>query len=213
MTLAARRSAVHYLKGEYGISERRACRLVGLQRSTLRYQAKVKNDGAIRTRLRELATERPRFGYRRLHVLLRREGYRVNHKRVHRLYRQEGLTVRRRPPKRVAAGRGGGPQVGEQPNDCWCLDFVSDTLASGRRFRALSVLDTCTREALTIAVDTSLLGARVVCVLDNRPELISRVLDQWAYDHHVQLQFIDPGKSLSRTRSVRASMAPSGTSV
>lgn len=208
---AARRCAVHYLEGQYGISERRACRLVGLPRSTLRYQAKAKADAELRTRLRELAAERPRFGYRRLHALLRREEYRVNHKRIHRLYRLEGLAVQRRRRKRVAEGRGGGPHLGEQPNDCWCLDFVSDALASGRRFRALSVLDTCTREALTIEVDTSLPGTRVVrvldavitergrpatIVLDNGPELISQVLDQWAYEHHVQLQFIDPGKPI-----------------
>ena len=182
---------------------------MGLPRSTQRYRAKVTDDEGLRTRLRELATERPRFGYRRLHVLLRREGYRVNHKRIHRLYRDEGLAVRRRPRKRVAVSRGVQPTVGSQPNDCWCLDFVSDALASGRQIRALAVLDTCTREALTIEVDTSLPGARVVraldqlihdratpkaIVLDNGPELTSQVLDQWAYQHHVELQFIDPGK-------------------
>ena len=182
---------------------------MGLPRSTQRYRAKVTDDEGLRTRLRELATERPRFGYRRLHVLLRREGYRVNHKRIHRLYRDEGLAVRRRPRKRVAVSRGVQPTVGSQPNDCWCLDFVSDALASGRQIRALAVLDTCTREELTIEVDTSLPGARVVraldqlihdratpkaIVLDNGPELTSQVLDQWAYQHHVELQFIDPGK-------------------
>ena len=202
---------MQYLEDQYGVSERRACRLVGLHRSTRRYRAKPKDDRAVRTRLRELATERPRFGYRRLHVLLRREGYRVNHKRIHRLYRAEGLAVRRRPRKRVAISRGVQPSVGSQPNECWCLDFVSDALASGRRIRALAVLDTCTREALTIEVDTSLPGARVVrvldqlihdratpktIVLDNGPELTSQVLDQWAYQHHVELQFIDPGKPI-----------------
>ncbi len=202
---------MQYLEDQYGVSQRRACRLVGLQRSTLRYQTKSKDDRALRTRLRELATERPRFGYRRLHVLLRREGYRVNHKRIHRLYRAEGLAVRRRPRKRVAVSRGVQPSVGSQPNDCWGLDFVSDALASGRRIRALAVLDTCTREALTIEVDTSLPGSRVVqaldqlihdratpktIVLDNGPELTSQVLDQWAYEHHVELQFIDPGKPI-----------------
>jgi len=165
----------------------------------------------LRTRLRELAAERPRFGYRRLHVLLRREGHRVNHKRIHRLYRAEGLAVRRRPRKRVAVGRGVHPSVGSRPNDCWCLDFVSDALASGRRIRALAILDTCTREALTIEVDTSLPAVRVarvldqliqkrgtpeMIVLDNGPELTSQLLDQWAYYHHVQLQFIDPGKPI-----------------
>jgi putative transposase len=201
---------VQYLEDRYGVSERRACRLVSLHRSTRRYRAKRKDD-ELRTRLRELAAERPRFGYRRLHVLRRREGYRVNHKRIHRWYREEGLAVRRRPRKRVAVSRGIQPSVGRQPNDCWCLDFVSDALASGRRIRALAVLDSCTREALTIKVDTSLPGLRVVqvldqlisdrstpkaIVLDNGPELTSQILDQWAYQHRVKLQFIDPGKPI-----------------
>ncbi len=134
----------------------------GLHRSTLRYRTKPTHDDSLRRRLRELAAERPRFGYRRLRVLLRREGDRVNHKRVHPLYRAEGLVVRRRPRKRVAVGRGAPPTVGSRPNDRWCLDFVSDTLASGRRIRALAVLDTCTREALSSEVDTSLPATRVV---------------------------------------------------
>jgi putative transposase len=144
-------------------------------------------------------------------MLLRREGHRVNHQRIHRLYREEGLTVRRRKRKRTAAGRGLNPVVGTRPNECWCLDFVSDALASGRRIRALAILDTCTREALTIEVDTSLPGARIVraldrlisergvpttVVLDNGPELTSRVLDQWAYEHQVPLHFIDRGKPI-----------------
>jgi putative transposase len=211
VTPAARRAAVGYLRTRFAVSERRACRLIDLARSSLRYQPRHREEHVLRARLRELAVERPRFGYRRLHVLLRRDGYQVNHKRVHRLYRLEGLAVRRRGRKRVAAGRGGGPQRGERPNDCWCLDFVSDALASGRRFRALALLDTCTREALTIEVDTSLPGVRVVrmldnviadrgtpqrIVLDNGPELTSRVLGQWAYEHGVRLQFIDPGKPI-----------------
>jgi len=208
---AARRSAVQYLEAHYGVSERRACRVIGLQRSTQRYRAKRQDDGALRTRLRALAAERPRFGYRRLHALLRREGYPVNHKRIHRLYRAEGLAVRQRPRKRVAVGRGIPPTMGNDPNDRWCLDFVSDSLASGRRMRALSVVDTCTREALTIEVNTSLPATRVVrvldqliherttpkvIVLDNGPELTSQRLDQWADQHHVALQFIDPGKPI-----------------
>lgn len=202
---------MRHLQDRYAVSERRACRLVGIQRSILRYRPQRSDDAGLRSRLRALAAERPRFGYRRLHVLLRREGHRVNHKRIHRLYRAEGLAVRRRLRKRVAIGRGVPPSVGSQPNACWCLDFVSDALASGRRIRALAILDTCTREALTIEVDTSLPAIRVartldqlitergtppVIVLDNGPELTSRLLDQWAYDHGVQLQFIDPGKPI-----------------
>lgn len=163
----------------------------------------------MRHRLRTLAQERPRFGYRRVHVLLRREGYRVNHKRVHRLYREEGLGVQRRKRKRVAERRGPSPTIAMVPNECWGLDFMSDALATGRRFRTLGVIDTCTREALAIEVDTSLPSARVVrvldqlitergcpteIVLDNGPELISRPLDQWADQHAIALGFIEPGK-------------------
>lgn len=183
---------------------------------TRRDQVKPKNDEGICTRLRALASERPRFGYRRLHVLLRRDGYRVHHERMQRLSRAEGLAVRRRPRKRVAVGRGIQPAAGRQPNDCWWLDFVRDALALGRRSRALAVLDTWTREALSIEVDMFLPVARVVRVLDqcmhdrptphtivrdSGPELTSQVRDQWADTHAVQLQFIDPGKPIQHAFS------------
>jgi putative transposase len=176
----------------------------------VRYQGRPRpDDTELRSRLRTLATERPRFGYRRLHALLQREGYRVNHKRLHRLYREAGLMVKRRKRKRIAERRGPFPTIALTPNDCWSLDFMSDALATGRRFRTLGVIDTCTREALAIEVDTSLPGARVVrvleqlitersrpteIVLDNGPELISRVLDQWAAERGIRLGFIEPGK-------------------
>ena len=164
---------------------------------------------ALRARLRELAERRPRFGYRRLHVLLRRDGIVVNHKRIERLYRAEGLAVRRRTRK--AAGRilRGRPPASQRPNEQWALDFLQDALASGRTIRLLSVIDVFTREALALEVDTSLPGSRVVrvldrlagerplptqIVLDNGPELISRVLEEWAHEHAVTLHFIDPGK-------------------
>jgi putative transposase len=146
----------------------------------------------LRTRLRDVAVERLRYGYRRLHVPLQQEGYQVNHKRIYRLYREEGLAVRRRPRKRVAGGRGSFPLLGLKPNERWCLDFVSDALASGSRIRALAILDSCIREALAIEVDTSLPSGRVAqvldrmieergapraIVLDDGPELTSRVLD------------------------------------
>jgi putative transposase len=158
--------------------------------------------------LRELALERVRWGYRRLHVLLRREGLQVNHKRVYRLYREEGLTVRRRKRKRVAMAR--RPMfVPTCRNEGWALGFVSDALSSGRRFRVLNVMDVLSREALACEVDTSLPASRVARVLDeialergypasirldNGPELRSRALDQWAYEHGVVLDFIAPGK-------------------
>jgi putative transposase len=204
-----RRGAVRYLRARFLISERRACRLVGVGRSTLRYQGRTRDEAALRKRLCELAAERRRFGYRRLQVLLRREGVVVNHKRVLRLYRDEGLTMRRRKRKRVAQVRGPALLAVVGPNQRWALDFVSDALAWGRRIRLLAVIDVVTRECLVIEVDTSLPAERVGRVLsrivaergapkeiqlDNGPELTSRVLDQWAYDRSVQLRFIDPGK-------------------
>jgi len=163
----------------------------------------------VRQKLIELAKERSRFGYRRLHVLLRREGLVINHKRVLRLYQLAGLALRRQKRKRMPSVARGVPGLPTRPNQCWAVDFVSDTLAWGRRIRCLTVVDCFTRESPAIAIDTSLPGARVVRVLedvalerglpqtvvmDNGPELTSRVLDQWAYEHGVQLRFIDPGK-------------------
>jgi len=206
---AQRRAAVAYAQEQCALSERRACRLVGAARSTIRYRSRRKSDAALRTRLRELAEQRPRFGYRRLHVLVRREGIVVNHKRIERLYREEGLAVRRRGRKSVVRMRRGRPPAPQGANEQWALDFLQDALASGRTIRLLSVIDVYTREALALEVDTSLPGSRVVrvlerlagarplpaqLVLDNGPELISRVLEQWAHQHAVALQFIDPGK-------------------
>jgi putative transposase len=200
---------VQYLQQHHAVSQRRACRLVGIAPSTVRYRPRARDDQPLRERLVQLGKERSRFGYRRLHVLLRREGFRVNHKRVLRLYRVAGLSLRRQKRKRMPGVARGAAEVSTRANECWALDFVSDTLAWGRRIRCLTVVDCFTREAPAIEVDTSLPGARVVRVLeeitqyrgipkallmDNGPELTSRALDQWAYDHGVQLRFIDPGK-------------------
>jgi putative transposase len=208
---AQQRAAAAFVQERFGFSQRRACRLVGAGRSSVRYRSRRQEDEAVRGRLRELAAHRPRFGYRRLHVLLRREGIVVNHKRIERLYREEGLAVRRRTrrsPGRVLRGRPVAPQRANQP---WALDFLEDALASGRKLRLLSVIDVYTREALGLEVDTSLPGSRVVrvldrllgersapaqIVLDNGPELISRVLEEWAHRHAVTLHFIDPGKPI-----------------
>lgn len=209
MTPAQRRAAVAWLRERYAFSERRACRLVGISRTSARYRTARGDEAAVRARLRALAAERPRFGYRRLHALLRREGIVANHKRVARLYREEGLAVRRRSRKRLAReGRGAVPAP-VRPNQRWGLDFVSDALAGGRRLRLLCVLDLFTREALAIEVDVSLPGPRVVAVLerlaavreppaelvlDNGPELTGRALDTWAAGRGVRLRFIAPGK-------------------
>jgi putative transposase len=210
VTPAARRAAVGWLRERYAFSARRACRLVGTGRASARYRGQpAADEAALRGRLRELAAERPRFGYRRLHALLRREGVVVNHKRVERLYGEEGLAVRRRSRKRLAReGRGAAPAP-TRPGERWGLDFVSDALAGGRRLRLLCVLDLFTREALAIEVDVSLPGARVAAVLDrlaaargvpaelvldNGPELTGRALDGWAAERGVRLRFIAPGK-------------------
>jgi putative transposase len=209
VTPAQRRAAAGWLRERYPFSERRACRLVGIGRTSARYRAVRGDDAEMRARLRALAAERPRFGYRRLHALLRREGIVVNHKRVQRLYGEEDLAVRRRGRKRLAReGRGAAPAP-VRPDERWGLDFVSDALAGGRRLRLLTVLDLFTREALAIEVDVSLPGARVVAVLDrlagergvpaelvldNGPELTGRALDGWAARHAVRLRFIAPGK-------------------
>ena len=212
MKPAQRRAAVAYAQEQFGLSQRRACRLVGGGRSTIRYQRRRRgDDGMMRPRLRELASQRPRFGYRRLHVLLRREGVVVNRKRIERGYREEGLAVRRRTRKSLTPVRRGRPPAPQSVNEQWALDFVQDALASGRKIRLLSVIDVFTREALALEVDTSLPGSRVVrvldrllgergrpapLVLDNGPELISRALEQWSHQHAVTLHFIDPGKPI-----------------
>lgn len=200
---------MRFLQERFGASQRRACGLIGIHRSTIRYRPRVRTEDVLRQRLIELARARARFGYRLLHVLLRREGHVVNHKRVLRLYRLAGLNLRRQKRKRMPSLARGVLALPTRPNECWALDFVSDTLAWGRRIGCLTVVDCFTRESPAIEVDTSVPGARVVRVLedvatqrglpttivmDNGPELTSRVLDQWAYDHGVQLRFIDPGK-------------------
>jgi putative transposase len=211
----AEREAVRVAREEGELSERRACGLIGMNRSSWRYQQKEPNDTALRNRLRELAGERPRFGYRRLYRMLRREKengkakWVVNHKRVYRLYREEGLAMRRRKGKRFRAEARVPLVLPERANQMWTMDFTRDSLASGRKFRTLNLMDGYTREALWIEADTSLPGLRVVRVLervaeerglpeaiqvDNGPEFISQVVDQWAYRNGVALHFIDPGK-------------------
>lgn len=208
MTARVRRRVVTHLRAAFHVSERRACRAMRFPRSSHRYASRRAPCAELRERLRTLALVKPRWGYRRLHWLLRREGWAVNHKRVQRLYREEGLTVRRRARKRVAVARSprGAPT---RPNERWSMDFVRDTLGDGRAFRALTIVDDCTRESVAIEVDTSLPGERVVQVLerlagtrglplgivcDNGPEFAGQALDQWAHRRGVELLFIQPGK-------------------
>jgi putative transposase len=200
---------VGVLQREYRRSERRACQLAGMSRSSCRYAARPRADEGLRKRLRELAGERRRFGYRRLTILLRREGWAVNHKQVYRIYRAEGLAVRPRKRKRLKAAARTPLTLPARADEVWTMDFTEDALASGRKFRTLNLMDGYTREALALEVDTSLPGARVVRVLeslrergrrpaalqvDNGPEFISRAVDQWAFEEGVELHFIDPGK-------------------
>lgn len=182
---------------------------MSLSRSSFYYEAESSDDGPLRVALREKAAQRRRFGYRRLTVLLRRDGWTVNHKRVYRLYQEERLQVRRRIKKHTAKWRGDKPVTPTRINQRWSLDFVSDQLADGRRLRVLAVVDDYTRECLALETDTSLSGRRVARVLeqlrhsrglperlltDNGPEFTSRALDGWAYARGVTLQFIEPGK-------------------
>jgi putative transposase len=166
VTPAAHREAAWYLQSAWQVSERRACRVIGIDRTSVRYRATRPDDGALRERLKALAQERRRFGYRRLHVLLLREGHAVNRKRVQRLYRDDRLTVRRRGGRKRAMGTRRPIETPLAANQRWSLDFVSDQMTDGRRFRILTVIDDCTRECLALVADTSLSGRRVARELD-----------------------------------------------
>ena len=209
VTPAARRNIVIHLKEVFQFSERRACVIVGLCRSSCRYQAKPKNDNEIRSRLRELAEQRRKFGAPRLHTMLRREGHLINHKRTERIYKEEGLSLRRKKSRKRISHLRVVMDRPERINQHWSMDFVSDNLYNGRRFRVLTVVDDLSRECPVLEVDHSLPGQRVTRVLDrvsivrglpevitvdNGPEFISKALDLWAYERNVKLRFIQPGK-------------------
>lgn len=194
----------------YEISERRACGVLGLWRDTCRYKSVADEQAVLRIRLRDLAYSRVSYGYRRLHILLQREGWAVNHKRVYRLYKQEGLMMRPKKQRRhVSACRRVERTAATEANEGWSMDFMSDELYDGRRIRLLTLVDNFTRESLAIEVNDHLGGHRVVEALqrlmderslpktirvDNGPEFISKVLDQWAYLNGVELDFSRPGK-------------------
>ncbi|MDT3678546.1 MAG: IS3 family transposase [Burkholderiaceae bacterium] len=206
----ARREAVEMLMTERAMGVTRACGLVGISRSAFRYESKRAEANAhLSARLAALAAEKRRYGYRRLHVLIRREGHVVNWKRLYRLYRDAGLAVRRRKRKRIGPVERRPLPKPTMPNVSWSMDFVSDGLANGRRLRCLTIVDDCTRECLAIEVDTSLPGTRVAATferlaelrglpqsitVDHGPEFEGRVLDAWAYARGVRLAFIRPGK-------------------
>ena len=205
----AKREGVRILMSEHDFGVTRACGLVQISRSLFGYVRRRADRPGLSERIAEIAALKRRYGYRRVYLRLRREGWAVNRKRVYRIYRDAGLAVRRRKRKRI------GP-VERKPlpkpvaaNLSWSMDFVSDGLADGRRLRCLTIVDDCTRECLAIEVDTSLTGTRVKHVMDrlaetrglpqsitvdNGPEFQGQVLDAWAYEAHVNLSFIRPGK-------------------
>jgi putative transposase len=161
VTPAARREAAAHLGEAFEVSQRRACRVIGVDRTSVRYHGRRPDDATIRARLRELAAQRRRFGYRRLLILLDREGLHMNHKKLRRLYREERLQVRRRGGRKRALGTRAPMTIPLGPNQRWSLDFVSDAFSDGRRFRILAVVDDFTRECLCLVADTSLSGQRV----------------------------------------------------
>lgn len=186
-------------------SQRRACDLVGLYAKTYRYQPRRSDDGVLRTRLRDLAALRRRFGYRRLHLLLKREGFCVNHKKLYRIYKEERLTVRKRGGRKRALGTRAPMSIPHGRNQRWSLDFVSDAFSDGRRFRILAVVDDFTRECLALVTDTSLSGARVareldaiiacrgkpaMVVSDNGTELTSNAMLRWQEETGVAWHYI-----------------------
>ena len=211
VTPAARREAVAILVEEHEMGERRACSVIGADRASVRYRSRRPDDADLRERLRELAGERRRFGYRRLHVLLRREGIIVNRKKVQRLYREEGLTVRKRRGRKRATGSRAPILSEARPNARWSVDFVHDQFAHGRRFRIFNVIDDVTKECLAAVVDTSISGRRVareladlivrrgkpdLIVSDNGTEFTSNAMLDWAERAGVAWHFIAPGKPM-----------------
>ena len=206
---AARRQVVGWAQAEYGISERRACAIVGSARSSHRYCSHRPGTEALVEQLKLLATKRPRFGYRRLHLLLRRQGVVVNHKRIYRLYRAEGLSVRMKRRRRLVAA----PRLALPPptriNERWSMDFVSDVTETGVRFRVLTIVDDFSRRCVALVPGRSFGQGRLARILrelgatttlpttivtDNGSEFTSKATDQWAWASNVTMHFIRPGK-------------------
>lgn len=194
---------------EKSYSQRRACALAGIDPRVYRRQPTTPRDEYLRQRLRELSNERRRFGYRRLHILLKREGWELNWKKLYRIYREERLTVRKRGGRKRALGTRTPMTLPQGPNQRWSLDFVSDALSDGRRFRILCVIDDFSRECLAAVVDNSLSGLRVareldrvaemrgypsMVVSDNGTELTSNAILKWQQDRKVEWHYIAPGK-------------------
>ena len=192
------------------ISQRRACQLVGLSRSTLRYEPRRSEENSrLKAQIVELAQERRRFGYRRIHALLRRDGVEANHKRIYRLYKEANLAVKRRKRRRGVAVHREPLSLPSRRNEVWSMDFVMDSLSNGRRLKVLTIVDDCTKEAIDLVVDFGISGHYVTRILsqaarfrgypaairtDQGPEFTGRALDEWAYRNGVQMKLIQPGK-------------------
>jgi putative transposase len=213
MELVGARQDVAFTMEKFSVSERRACELNAMDRSSYRYEPGQDRNAELRSKLTELARQKPRFGYRRLGVLLEKSGQAVNHKRLFRVYQEAGLGVRRRERKRLERGCAGMPLL-IRPNQEWGLDFVSDALANGRGIRALTVLDDFTKESPAIEVASSIPAPRVTRVLDavidergapesiridNGPEFTSRCFVAWAEGRKIRLIYIQPGKPMQNS--------------
>ena len=209
MTPDAKREAVGYLQAAYGVSERRACSAMAVDRSTIRYESKRPDDTELRDQVRQIASERRRFGYRRIHVLLEREGIQVNLKKLRRIYSEEKLQVKRGGGRKRALGTRRPIEVPTAVNVRWSLDFVSNAFTDGRRFRILAVVDDFTRENLALIADTSLSGSRVVrelqalceqrgypktIVSDNGTELTSTAVLKWVQETGIDWHYIQTRK-------------------
>ncbi len=211
VTPAGKRDAVIHLRASFVVSERRACLVLDVERSLIRYRSIRPTDTDLRIRLRELSHLRKRFGYRRLHILLAREGYHLNHKKLRRLYKEEGLAVRKRSGRKRAIGTRAPIAMPSQINERWSLDFVNDSFMDGRRFRMLCVVDDHSRECLALIADTSIGGHRLAreldnviairgkphtIVSDNGTEMTSNALLKWQEDTGINWHYIAPGKPM-----------------
>ena len=211
VTSVVKREAVTYLTDDFKVSERRACHILNIHRSLIRYQSKRPEDIDLRERLRKLSVKRRRFGYRRLHVLLAREGMQVNHKKLWRIYKEEGLSVRKRGGRKRAIGTRRPIVLPSKVNERWSLDFVSDSFMDGRRFRMLCIIDDYSRECLALVPDTSIGGERLAreldklidyrgkpdtIVSDNGTEMTSNAILRWQQDTNINWHYIAPGKPM-----------------
>lgn len=211
VTPDARRKAVAHACAEHGVSQRRACKALSVDRTSMRYRSVRPDDAGLREAMKAVAGERRRFGYRRIHVMLRRQGILMNHKKLRRLYREEKLQVRRRGGRKRALGTRRPMLVPDRINVRWSLDFVSDAFTDGRRFRVLAVVDDFSRECLALVADTSLSGLRVTreldalmairgkpsaIVSDNGTELTSMAVLKWCQQTGVEWHYIAPGKPM-----------------